>query len=115
MLSRGVAVRSPDGRCTRMAGSLTDITEGKVADALTGLPNRVLFLDRLDDAIPPQFETLCEHVSIYIIVFHDQDLHHVLRDPQAARLPPGRPPVPGGPRPFSRLVDSSSGGDRTAA
>jgi predicted signal transduction protein with EAL and GGDEF domain len=30
-----------------MAGSVTDITEGKVADALTGLPNRVLFNDRL--------------------------------------------------------------------
>jgi diguanylate cyclase (GGDEF)-like protein len=30
-----------------MAGSQTDITEGKVADALTGLPNRLLFLDRL--------------------------------------------------------------------
>ena len=34
-----------------MAGSLTDITAGKVADALTGLPNRVLFIDRLERAI----------------------------------------------------------------
>jgi diguanylate cyclase (GGDEF)-like protein len=30
-----------------MAGSQTDITGGKVADPLTGLPNRLLFLDRL--------------------------------------------------------------------
>ena len=30
-----------------MAGSLTDITDGKVVDALTGLPNRALFMDRL--------------------------------------------------------------------
>ena len=47
MLVRGVAVMDAEERPVRMAGSLTDITEGKVADALTGLPNRVLFMDRL--------------------------------------------------------------------
>ena len=30
-----------------MAGWQTDITEGKVSDPLTGLPNRLLFPDRL--------------------------------------------------------------------
>ena len=39
------------GRVTRLAGSLTDITDTKVADALTGLPNRLLFVDLLDRAI----------------------------------------------------------------
>jgi diguanylate cyclase (GGDEF)-like protein len=34
-----------------MAGSQTDITEGKVADPLTGLANRLYFLDRLEDTI----------------------------------------------------------------
>ena len=48
VLARAVAVRDEAGRAVRLAGSLTDITEGKVADALTGLPNRVLFLDRLE-------------------------------------------------------------------
>lgn len=47
MLCRGLAVRNPEGMATRIAGSLTDITEGKVADALTRLPNRTLFHDRV--------------------------------------------------------------------
>ena len=38
-------------RVTRLAGSLTDITETKVADALTGLPNRLLFVDLIERAI----------------------------------------------------------------
>ena len=47
MLCRGLAVRDENSMPTRIAGSLTDITEGKVADALTRLPNRTLFHDRV--------------------------------------------------------------------
>ncbi len=47
MLCRGLAVRNELGKAVRIAGSLSDITEGKVADALTSLPNRLLFVDRL--------------------------------------------------------------------
>ena len=36
MLSRGLAVRDATGKALRMAGSQTDITEGKVSDPLTG-------------------------------------------------------------------------------
>jgi diguanylate cyclase (GGDEF)-like protein/PAS domain S-box-containing protein len=51
VLCRGRAVRDRDGAATRLAGSLSDITDAKVADALTGLPNRLLFVDLLDRAI----------------------------------------------------------------
>ncbi len=57
VLSRGLAVRDPAGKPTRLAGSLTDISARKRAqdqllhdalyDALTQLPNRTLFLDHL--------------------------------------------------------------------
>lgn len=60
MLSRGMAVRDGNG-VTRMAGSQTDVTERKLAverlmhdafhDTLTGLPNRALFVDRLQHVV----------------------------------------------------------------
>jgi diguanylate cyclase (GGDEF)-like protein/PAS domain S-box-containing protein len=48
ILSRGLAVRDGSGRASRLAGSQTDITAGKVIDPLTGLPNRLLFVEQLD-------------------------------------------------------------------
>src|SRR5579871_2820066 len=49
MRCRGAAVRDSEGRAVRMAGSLTDITAGKVFDPLTGLANRVRLIERLNE------------------------------------------------------------------
>ena len=51
VLSRGLAVRNPRRKVTRVAGSQTDITQRKMADPLTGLPNRLLVTDRLSQMI----------------------------------------------------------------
>lgn len=51
MLTRGLGLRAPDGKVFRMAGSQTDITDRKLHDPMTGLPNRALFLDRLERAL----------------------------------------------------------------
>ncbi len=51
VLCRGAAIRNAAGAATRLAGSLTDITNAKVSDPLTGLPNHVLFADLLDRAV----------------------------------------------------------------
>lgn len=47
MVTRGLAVRDENGRCRRIAGSQRDVTDERVLDPLTGLPNRLLFMDRL--------------------------------------------------------------------
>ena len=61
VMTRGLAIRGVDGRPTRMAGSLSDITDRRIAqlrlqhdalhDTLTGLPNRTLFMDRVNQIL----------------------------------------------------------------
>ncbi len=61
MLSRGLAVLDSNRLVYRMTGSATDVTDQKQAekqllhnafhDALTGLPNRSLFMDRLQHSL----------------------------------------------------------------
>lgn len=80
VLLRGLTVRDPSGKAVRIAGSCTDITKYKEIerqllhdafhDPLTGLPNRALFLDRLE---------LCflrgkrDQSALYAVLFVDLD------------------------------------------
>ena len=76
VLTRGLAVRDDKGGTDRMAGSQTDITEGKIADPLTALPNRLYFTDRLDSAI----ETAHQHGGLFAVLFLDLDKFKLVND-----------------------------------
>jgi predicted signal transduction protein with EAL and GGDEF domain/DNA-binding response OmpR family regulator len=74
---RGKAVREASGRAVRVVGSVSDVTTGKLADPLTGLPNRVLFDDRI--------ARLFEHVKRapdfrFALLFLDLDRFKIVND-----------------------------------
>jgi diguanylate cyclase (GGDEF)-like protein/PAS domain S-box-containing protein len=77
MLSRGVAVHDNSGNALRMAGSQTDITEGKVSDPLTGLPNRLLFIDRVGRLIK---HTKRRKDQLFAVLFMDLDGFKMIND-----------------------------------
>jgi diguanylate cyclase (GGDEF)-like protein len=87
MLNRGLALRNRDARAYRMAGSQTDITDRKIAeeqllhdafhDALTGLPNRALFMDRLNRMILGSRRSA---VMQYAVLFLDIDRFKYIND-----------------------------------
>ncbi|NJD57289.1 MAG: EAL domain-containing protein [Nitrospirae bacterium] len=87
MLCRGLAIKDASGNAYRMAGSQTDITARKTAeeqlvhdafhDALTGLPNRALFRDRLQNAINRSRRM---KDFLYAVMFFDVDRFKVIND-----------------------------------
>lgn len=87
VLARGLAVWDESGNAYRMAGSHTEITElrrvndqlkhNALHDALTGLPNRVLLLDRLHGAIESH-RRFPEHR--FAVLFLDLDRFKFIND-----------------------------------
>jgi diguanylate cyclase (GGDEF)-like protein/PAS domain S-box-containing protein len=75
-LSRGIAVRDSSGRAIRIAGSQTDITEGKIADPLTQIPNRLYLVDRVENAI----ETAHLRQTRFAVLFIDLDQFKLVND-----------------------------------
>jgi diguanylate cyclase (GGDEF)-like protein/PAS domain S-box-containing protein len=87
VLSRGLAVRDTDGSSIRMAGSFTDISVPKKTeeqliqnafyDTLTGLPNRALFMDRLQMAFA---KTKRNKHHLFAVLFLDLDRFKNIND-----------------------------------
>lgn len=87
MFARGASVRRRAGRPTRMAGSQADITDLKALeeqlhhdafhDALTGLPNRALILDRITHSLRKGKR---RGSSLIAVLFIDLDRFKVVND-----------------------------------
>jgi diguanylate cyclase (GGDEF)-like protein/PAS domain S-box-containing protein len=87
VMTRGLAIRDADGTPTRMAGSLSDITDRRIAqlrlqhdalhDTLTGLPNRTLFIDRVSQILQ---RTLRDPASGCAVLFIDIDRFKLVND-----------------------------------
>ncbi len=48
VITTGIAVANNNGKSVRLAGSMADITDRRIYNALTGLPNQILLLDQLE-------------------------------------------------------------------
>jgi diguanylate cyclase (GGDEF)-like protein/PAS domain S-box-containing protein len=73
----GAVVRDPEGHALRMAGSMTDITEAKVFDPLTGRPNRLMFRDRLEQALCAFHR---DPAASFAVLFLDLDHFKLIND-----------------------------------
>jgi diguanylate cyclase (GGDEF)-like protein/PAS domain S-box-containing protein len=77
VLTRGFAERDAEGRVQRLVGAETDVTDRRSHDPLTGLPNRALFVERLERALGR-----ARHSSDFrlAVLFLDMDRLKVVND-----------------------------------
>jgi diguanylate cyclase (GGDEF)-like protein/PAS domain S-box-containing protein len=120
---RGAAVQDGAGRVVRMAGSMSDVTAGKVFDPLTGLANRVLFMDRLEQEFTryranpaAQFTVMFLDIDRFKLI--NDSLGHLAGDQllvaMAERLVRGVRTGDSRARPASRDLPARLGGDEFA-
>ncbi len=77
ILSRAAIVRSEQGAAVRLVGSVTDVTKSKAFDTLTGLPNRLLFVEDLSTVIRECTKDTEKH---FALLFLDLDRFKVIND-----------------------------------
>jgi diguanylate cyclase (GGDEF)-like protein/PAS domain S-box-containing protein len=134
VLTRGLAIRDVDGTATRMAGSLSDITDRLAAerqlqhdalhDGLSGLPNRALFMDRVEQVMQrarraPGIGCAVLYLDIDRFKLVNDSLSHAVGDHLlvalagriAAVLRPGDTVARIGGDEFTMLLDGVTNGD----
>jgi len=86
LLSRGMAIRNSENKAIKIAGSITDISNRKFSeekikfmayyDSLTELPNRILFIDKLNEIL----QSINDNNSKGAILFIDLDNFKMIND-----------------------------------
>ena len=87
MLVRGIALRDNVGRATRLAGSMSDVTDSRILqqkiqaealyDTLTALPNRALLCDRIHQTLA---RTSMERGWTFAVLYINIDRFKVVND-----------------------------------
>jgi diguanylate cyclase (GGDEF)-like protein/PAS domain S-box-containing protein len=77
VLSRGFALRDAAANAYRMAGAQTDVTDRRFYDPLTGLPNRAMFVERLEKAV---LRSKFSSDHQFAVLFLDLDRFKIVND-----------------------------------